>query len=158
MNTGRRHRGIKASRHQGDRKRCAGRGFTLIEVIVIVLILGVLAAVIAPRLISRVGQSKTKVAETNAAVLVSAVRMYMADHGTPAEGATIDILWERPGEVEESAWEPYVETEAALTDPWGRKFILQVPSERPQVEFDVISYGADGKPGGDGENADIIKP
>lgn len=133
------------------------RGFTLIEVIVIVVILGVLAAVIAPRFLSRIGQSKTAVAQTNAASLAQVVKLFIADHGQPESGATIDILWERPGNVEEAKWEPYVDNPEKLLDPWGNKFVLRLPGEK-NYDFDIVSYGADGKPGGEGENADVIKP
>jgi general secretion pathway protein G len=132
-------------------------GFTLIEAIVIVIILGVLAAVIAPRFIQRVGQSKQSVAESNASSLASAMQLYSAEHGEPEEGATIDILWEKPADVSEAEWEPYVSSSEQLLDPWGNPFILRVPGEK-NYDFDIVSYGADGKPGGEGEDADVIKP
>jgi len=135
----------------------ARRGFTLIEAIVIVIILGVLAAVIAPRFIERVGQSKQSVAESNASSLASAMKLYSADHGTPGDGVTIDILWEKPADIPESEWQPYVDSPDALLDPWGNKYTLIVPGEK-NYDFDIVSYGADGKPGGEGENADIVKP
>lgn len=134
------------------------RGFTLIEVIVIVVILGVLAAVIAPRFLSRIGQSKRAVAESNAASLSQAVKLFIADHGNPESGATIDILWEKPANVEEAKWQPYVENAEKLLDPWGNKFVLKIPGDKNTFDFDVVSYGADGKPGGESENGDIIKP
>ena len=137
--------------------RRGSRGFTLIEAIVVVLILGVLAAVIAPRLISRVGQSKQSVAATNAATLASSVNQFLLDHGNPGSGAGIDMLWDRPGDVAEENWEPYVQSAEALLDPWGNPFVLRIPGEK-NVDFDVVSYGADGRPGGEGENADIVKP
>jgi general secretion pathway protein G len=144
-------------RHLSPHRRRTARGFTLIEVIVIVVILGVLAAVIAPRFLSRIGQSKTAVAQTNAASLAQVVKLFIADHGQPESGATIDILWERPGNVEEAKWEPYVDNPEKLLDPWGNKFVLRLPGEK-NYDFDIVSYGADGKPGGEGENADVIKP
>jgi general secretion pathway protein G len=135
-----------------------GRGFTLIEVIVIVVILGVLAAVIAPRFLGRIGQSKHNVTRSNAASLATAVRLFIADHGAPESGATIDILWERPPQVDESRWQPYVENPEKLLDAWGNKFILKIPGDKNRYDFDIVSYGADGRPGGEGENADIVVP
>jgi general secretion pathway protein G len=149
---------MKSLAHRPGRFRRVRRGFTLIEVIVIVVILGVLAAVIAPRFLSRIGQSKVAVAESNAASLAQAVRLFIADHGNPESGATIDILWEKPVNVEEAKWQPYVENADKLLDPWGNKFALRVPGEKNTFDFDVVSYGADGKPGGEGENTDIVKP
>lgn len=140
-------RGVRASR----------RGFTLIEAIVVIVILGVLAAVIAPRFLSRIGQSKQSLAASNASSLVSAMRTFIADHGDPEEGASIDILYERPSGVSDEAWDPYVEKADDLLDPWGNKYILVVPG-KVNRSFDIVSYGRDGKPGGEGEDADIVKP
>lgn len=148
---------IRSKSHPSVRARRA-RGFTLIEVIVIVLILGVLAAVIAPRFIQRVGQSKRSVAEANAASLATAMKLFIADHGNPEPGSTIALLWERPANIEESAWEPYVSSADQLIDPWGNQFVLRIPGEKNTFDFDIVSYGADAKPGGEGENADIVKP
>ncbi|MCA9309955.1 MAG: type II secretion system major pseudopilin GspG [Phycisphaerales bacterium] len=144
-------------RRGSRRSSAARRGFTLIEAIVVVLILGVLAAVIAPRLISRVGQSKQSVAASNAATLASSVNQFLLDHGNPGSGAGIDILWDRPSDVQEENWEPYVQSAEALVDPWGNQYVLRIPGEKNH-DFDVVSYGADGRPGGEGENEDIVKP
>lgn len=136
--------------------RAVRRGFTIIEVIVIVVILGVIAAVIAPRLLSRVGQSKQAVAQSNAASLATAMKLFIADCGMPESGAPITILTERPSNVDESAWKgPYVDNADALKDPWGNLFILVIPGQT-NADFDIVSYGKDGQPGGDGENADIV--
>lgn len=143
--------------HRRTSRRPSRAGFTLIEAIVIVIILGVLAAVIAPRFIQRVGQSKQAVAESNASSLAGAMKLYSADHGTPDDGATIDILWNKPSDIPESEWQPYVDSSEALLDPWGNRFVLRVPGEK-NYDFDIVSYGADGKPGGEGEDADIVKP
>lgn len=134
----------------------AGRAFTIIEVIVIIVIIGVIAAVVAPRLISRIGQSKTAMAKSNAAALASAMNTYMADCGTPPQGATIEILMDRPSDVTEDKWKgPYVQNRDMLLDPWGKKFELRVPGEK-NVDFDIVSFGLDGQPGGEGENGDIV--
>jgi general secretion pathway protein G len=138
-------------------KRSARRAFTIIEVIVIVVILGVIAAVIAPRLLGRIGQSKQSVAKVNAGTLANNMRLFIADHGKPEPGASITILWERPSTVAEGSYQPYVESAEALVDPWGHQFILKIPGEK-NIDFDIISYGADGQAGGTDENADIVKP
>lgn len=134
-------------------------GFTLIEAIVVIIILGVLAAVIAPRFIQRVGQSKQAVAGTNASAIATALELYRADCGDPEAGASLDILVTRPGNVEEANWKgPYLRNASQLTDPWGNPFVLVIPGEKNTADFDIVSYGADGKPGGEGENADVTKP
>ncbi|MCH8270807.1 MAG: type II secretion system major pseudopilin GspG [Planctomycetes bacterium] len=133
------------------------KGFTIIEVLVIVVILGVIAMIITPRILGRIGQAKTSAAASTAASLANAVRMFSIDHGMPERGSTIDILWEKPGSVADEGWEPYVDKPDDLLDPWGRPFVLKVPGER-NIDFDIVSYGSDGQPGGEGDAADIIKP
>ncbi len=139
------------------RRRIARRGFTLIEAIVIIVILGVIASLIAPRLIKRVGQSKRAVAEANAASLATQVKLFMADHGSLPDGASIDILYERPANVEPGDWQPYVDSADDLLDPWGHKYRLIIPGDH-NYDFDLVSDGADGRPGGTGDDEDIVKP
>ena len=142
------------------KNRTARRAFTLVEIIVVIVILGVLATLIAPRILSRIGQSKRSVAESNAAVLANAMRMMLADcGGRMPEGATIMALWEKPGGLEEGQWAggPYVDSRDQLKDPWGELYILVAPGKK-NLDFDIMSYGADKKPGGDGEEADVVKP
>jgi general secretion pathway protein G len=138
------------------RRQRGRRGFTIIEVIVIVVILGVLAALIAPRLLGRVGQSKQAVAKSNAESLAVAVHGYILDCGMPESGATIDMLWTKPSGNAGANWKgPYVNNADELTDPWGNLYLLRIPGE-VNVDFDVVSLGADGQPGGEGEAADVI--
>ncbi len=135
------------------------RAFTLVEIIVVIVILGILATLIAPRILGRIGQSKRSVAESNAAVLANATKLFLADcGGKMPEGATITALWEKPGGLDEGQWKgPYVDSADQLKDPWGNLFVLVVPG-RKNVDFDIVSYGADKSPGGDGDAADITKP
>jgi len=135
------------------------RAFTLVEIIVVIVILGILATLIAPRILGRIGQSKSAVAESNAAVLANATKLFLADcGGRMPEGASIMALWEKPGGLDEGQWKgPYVDSIDQLKDPWGAMFVLVVPG-RKNIDFDIVSYGADKAPGGDGDNADITKP
>ena len=141
--------------------RTGRRGFTIIEIIVVVVIIGVLAAVIAPRLIGRVGQAKRTTAEANAAALSTAVELYMNECGPVPEGAVLaDFLLRCPSGVDAETWNrsgPYIKNSDQLNDPWGRLFVIIVPGTKNK-DFDIVSYGADGKLGGDGDNKDIIKP
>lgn len=133
------------------------RAFTIIEVVVIIVIIGVIAAVIAPRLISRIGESKQSVAKLNANTLASQLKLFMADHRALQPGDTVTLLWERPSDVAEARWKPYVDNAEKLADPWGRPFLLKIPGEK-NYDFDVVSLGRDGAPGGVDEDADIIAP
>jgi len=136
--------------------RCA---FTLVEIIVVIVILGILATLIAPRILGRISQSKSAVAASNAATLAGATKLFLADcGGRVPEGATIMALWEKPSGVEEGQWKgPYVDSVDQLKDPWGQLFVLVVPG-RKNVDFDIVSYGADKSAGGEGDDADITKP
>ena len=146
---------MSQSRFTAGRRR---RAFTLIEAIVVILILAVLATVIAPRLIGRVGQAKTSTAQSKAASLATAMKLFMADAGMPPAGSTIMVLWERPSEGDAAAWKgPYVDNRDALNDPWGKLYVLRIPGTK-NVDFDIVSFGADGQPGGEGENADVTAP
>lgn len=132
----------------------AGRAFTIIEVIVIVVILGVIAMAVGPRLFSHVGKSKRAIAQTNANALATSMKLF-AKGETLEPGTSIRVLWERPANVDEGSWEPLVDNEDALKDPWGNLYVLVIPGQF-NVDFDVVSYGKDGQPGGEGENEDII--
>jgi general secretion pathway protein G len=149
---------IRRSAQQRGRRGAAG-AFTIIEVLVIVLIVGILATIVATRLIGRVGQARGTAAAANANAIATAVESFWADCGQPASGADLaSFLMERPANVDAAKWQgPYLKNLDQLKDPWGRPFMLVVPGVR-NADFDIVSYGADGQPNGEGENADIIKP
>ncbi len=125
----------------------ARRGFTLLEIIVVVTIIALLATLIAPRLLSRIGQAKTSVAKAEVNELANQVRLWCVDNGVtrPSDDFEFSVLT--------GSADPYVKPKD-LIDPWGHDYIIVVPGEQ-DPDFDIISYGADGQPGGDGENTDI---
>lgn len=131
------------------------RGFTLIEAIVVIVIIGILATIIAPRLIGRVGQAKRSAAESNATAIANALKLYQADYGALPESGNLSALAARPTSADHKG--PYLDNADMLKDPWGKPFILIVPGEK-NFDFDVVSYGADGKAGGTGDDEDVRKP
>lgn len=136
--------------------RRARRAFTLIEAIVVVIIIGVLAAVVAPRLIVNIGKSKVAAAKSSMASLRTAMDIVYADLGREAQsGDTIrNILWDKPKDAPDT-WQKGINKEADLKDPWGNDYQLIIPPN-VHVDYDIVSYGADGREGGEGDNADIV--
>jgi len=131
------------------------RGFTIVEIIVVIVIIGVLATLIAPRLIGRVGAAKTSTALSNANSIAGAINTYRLDTGSLPTGPSVMFLVERPTDVEADKWHgPYMNSRENLLDPWGVEFVLIVPGQR-NFDFDVVSYGADKKAGGEGEDQDV---
>ena len=128
------------------------RGFTLIEIIVVVIVIGVLATLIVPNLFSRVGAAKQSVAKQKLASIEQAVQIFHYDYGRFPQ--TLDELVTRPGDVDAAQWtEPTIKAKD-LEDPWGNGWVYRYPGENGT--FDLMSYGADGQPGGDGEDADVV--
>ncbi len=127
-------------------------GFTLIELMVVLVILGLLAALVAPRVLNRLGQSKQKIAKTQIEMLSSALDQFKLDTGRyPTTEEGLEALVKDPGIP---GWNgPYLKKNKIPKDPWGRDFVYKCPGEHG--EYDLYSLGADGKPGGKGENADI---
>ncbi len=133
----------------------AAPAFTLIEMIVVVIIIAVLATTIGPALFNRIGGAKISVTKNNAAAVAAAIELYNADNGSLPDPANLSILAARPASPEAKG--PWLNNPDALKDAWGHVFVLIVPGKK-NINFDIVSYGADGQPGGTGENEDIIKP
>ncbi len=132
------------------------KGFTLLELLVVLIILGLLAALVGPRLIGRVGKAKTEIAKSQIALLESALDQYRLDMGHyPSTEEGLEALINPPEDEEAKAkWlGPYLKKKKIPKDPWGRPYQYRCPGEHG--DFDLWSYGADGQPGGTGENADI---
>lgn len=130
----------------------AVRGFTLLELLVVMVIIGLLAAYVGPKYFSQVGKSEIKMAQAQIDSLEKALHQYRLDvGGYPATELGLTALVTRPNN--EARWQgPYL-AKMPPSDPWGRPYVYKYPGERS--EFDLLSYGKDGQPGGEGEAADI---
>ena len=129
-------------------------GFTLLELLVVVLIIGLLAGFVAPRYFGQVGKSEINVAKAQIDALEKALDQYRLDTGHyPSTELGLIALVQRP--QNEPKWGgPYLRKDVPL-DPWGKPYVYKMPGEKGG-DFDLVSYGKDGQPGGTGENADII--
>ena len=127
-------------------------GFTLLELLVVIVIIGLLAGYVAPRYFSQVGRSEVQVARAQIESLEKALDQYRLDlRRYPSAEEGLDALVAKPSSAE--TWSgPYLK-KAVPMDPWGRAYVYRVPGEKG--EFQLLSYGRDGKPGGNGEDADI---
>lgn len=128
-------------------------GYTLVELLVVLAILGLLVAIAAPRLISYFGTAKVDTAKVQIERLGGVLDLYHIEVGRyPTDQEGLTALVERPTQV--AVWNgPYLKNRDSLTDPWGRPYLYRSPGQHG--EYDLYSLGADGKEGGDGEDRDI---
>lgn len=131
------------------------RGFTLIEIMVVMVILGLLVAVVAPNIMGRSDQAKVTVAETQLTNITKALDLYRLDNSHyPSTQQGLEALVSRPsGTPEPRNWNPDGYMKSIPEDPWGNDF--QYVSPGIEGPYDLYSYGSDGQEGGDGDAADI---
>lgn len=133
----------------------ASRGFTLIEIMVVMVILGLLVAIVAPNIMGRSDQAKVTIAATQLKNIQSALDLYRLDNSQyPSTQQGLEALVSKPsGSPEPRNWNPDGYLKSVPEDPWGATFQYISPgSEGP---YDLYSYGSDGREGGDGDAADI---
>jgi general secretion pathway protein G len=130
----------------------AQRGFTLLELLVVIVIIGLLAGLVAPRYFDQVGKSNAKIARAQIDALEKALDQYRLDVGRyPTTEQGLPALVSRPQNLDKWAG-PYLK-KAVPPDPWGGRYLYKVPGEHG--DYDLVSLGADGQAGGTGEAADV---
>lgn len=133
------------------------RGFTLLEIIIVVFILSLLVAIVAPRIIGRTDEARVTGAKIQIRNFETALKLFKLDNGFyPDTQQGLDALIEKPatGRIPQKYKEGgYLEQKKIPLDPWGNPYIYVSPGL--QGDFDIISYGGDGKEGGEGKDADI---
>jgi general secretion pathway protein G len=144
---------MKSLRHIAQHARNAQRGFTLIELMVVLVIIGVLASLIVPSVLDRVDEAKVTAARTDVNSLVEALKRYRLDnqrYPTSEQGLQALVAKPTTGPIPPN-WKPTLDK--LPNDPWGRPYQFANPGVKGPI--DVFSYGADGQAGGEGKNADI---
>ena len=128
------------------------RGFTLMELLVVLAILGLLMSLVGPRVLNQLGGAKTKTAGIQIKDLEQSLEMYKLDVGRfPSTEEGLQALVTRPGSA--AGWNgPYLKSDVPL-DPWKREYHYKYPGEKG--ELDIYSYGQDGQAGGESEDADV---
>jgi general secretion pathway protein G len=144
----------KTLQRRGSRaKRSAQHGFTLIEMLVVISIIGLIMALVGPRVLNYLSDSKTKTAKIQIESFASSLDLYFLDAGrypTGSEGLT--ALVQKPGNV--ASWNgPYLKGTVVPADPWGHPYVYRAPGQHGA--YDIISYGSDGQEGGIGAAGDI---
>lgn len=134
------------------------RGFTLIEIMVVVVIIGILIGLVAPNILGRVDKARVTAAKADIATLDQALEMYRLDnHAYPSTDQGLESLVVKPGgEPDAKNWnlEGYLKKKQLPLDPWGNQYQYVVPGQEGRP-YDLYSFGADGREGGEGYDTDI---
>ena len=131
--------------------RCRKRGFTLLELLVVMVIIGLLSGYVGPRLFGQIAKAEVKAARAQIDALQKALDQYRIDIGSyPITSQGLKALTQRSSDARWAG--PYL-TKAAPPDPWSRPYVYRSPGEHG--EYDLLSLGRDGRPGGAGDDADV---
>jgi general secretion pathway protein G len=128
-------------------------GFTLVEMLVVITIIGLIMALVGPRVLNYLSESKVKTARIQIESFTQALDLFYLDNGRyPSSSEGLSALVERPGAA--GSWNgPYIKTATVPTDPWGRPYLYRAPGDH--APYEIASYGASGQPGGTGVGAEI---
>ena len=134
--------------------RRSQRGFTLLELLVVLVILALLGSIVGPQVLKHVGSSKTKTAKLQIDELAAALDLYRLEVGRyPTTQEGLQALVAAPSGV--GNWNgPYLTKKVVRDDPWGNPYVYKAPGDHG--EFDLYSYGRDNREGGEGEDADVV--
>jgi len=137
-------------------KKTFSPGFTLIELLVVLVILGIIGITVAPRILGKPDEARKVKAATTIEALSTALKLYKLDNGAyPTTSQGLESLVRKPESGNTDNWQEggYLEKGKVPEDPWGNPFVYMCPGAHG--DFDIVSYGADGAPGGEGKYADI---
>jgi len=132
-------------------------GFTLIEILVVIVVIAILATLVAPNVFQHVGAAKDATAKSQIEMLGAALDAYRLDNGRyPTTDQGLAVLWQADTRTAARNWRgPYLRKPVPL-DPWQHPYSYKAPGPESGTGYDLVTYAADGQPGGDGENADIV--
>jgi general secretion pathway protein G len=138
------------------RARQKRKAFTLVELLVVILIISMLAAFVAPRMFRGLGKAKRDIARAKMAIIEDALaRFYIHCGRYPADAEGLEVLFVAPTDLEEKWNGPYLKR-SDLLDPWDKPYVYIAEGTYNPGSYDLMSYGADGLEGGEGDNADIV--
>jgi general secretion pathway protein G len=138
----------RRARHHGE------RGFTLVEILVVITIIGLIMGLVGPRVLNYLTESKAKAAKIQIESFASALDLYFLDNGRyPNTSEGLTALVQRPGST--MSWNgPYLKGANVPNDPWGNAYVYRSPGQHGT--YDIVSFGADGQEGGQGTASDIV--
>jgi general secretion pathway protein G len=133
--------------------RQAERGFTLVEILVVITIIALIMSLVGPRVLNYLGEAKAKTAKIQIESLSSALDLYFLDTGQyPSSSEGLNALVQPSGS--RTSWNgPYLKGQVVPSDPWGRPYVYRFPGQHGP--YDIVSYGADGQEGGTGAASDV---